>query len=599
MPDSWMMKLSFSEHKGVTIRIHLLFSFLAHAILLTFILSLPLYRGSIHFKSFASYSVDLVKEEGEKARRPLSAYKVRKPGVVASDQKKDEKTVLEPMGVNVKESSEHLGEEKKVVSEGKAELKLKVEEVKIAKAVEEKKPLGLLKAKKVLKKEVLATKGKETEVVKKEEPKAKELEKKEVIVQESLPVEKPKVEKAKEVVKPTESPTLPEQSRIASLEPVKEKEQIPPEEVLKKETMYLEKEEKVAVKEKKVEHEIAIKKEEVPEKVAEAKKPSEVSDVGKVSKKEAPIGKGKKKKVAKAEGYKTKKAFMRGAKKIASAPSKGKPSMGGSETKKVGEGVSLPTSTLARTDTGLFTGTQSGTGAVPSAEEGIKGETLPAKGEGKPMAGLLTSEKHIMPSQGDSSIKKEEIKQQTMVEVKPEAKEEKKPALGIPVSDVLLARDIRIEVFFHSAEISGVITQLIKKTHPMDQKKYNPKKSKEIDGLEEKTETYIADTSKVKRSLSVSKAEKAMYVFVLENRKRQNCEVDIIFRLFEGKAGERIKEIKPVELSPNDVLKFKFILPEAVFWDDDYYFTGNIESSDMMTKFNDKTGLIWKEEKDY
>ncbi len=36
-------------------------------------------------------------------------------------------------------------------------------------------------------------------------------------------------------------------------------------------------------------------------------------------------------------------------------------------------------------------------------------------------------------------------------------------------------------------------------------------------------------------------------------------------------------------------------MPEAVFWDDGDYFTGEIEGPDSVTKFNDETGLVWKE----
>jgi len=413
------------------------------------------------------------------------------------------------------------------------------EEVKIAKAVEEKKTSELLKDKEVLKEEVSAIKEKEIEV-------------------------------------PSESPTLPEQNKVTSLEPKKEKEQVPSEEVLKKETMYLEDEEKMVVKGKKEEHEIATKKEEVPEKVAEAKKPSEASDVGKVSKKDASSGKGKKKKVAKAEKLGSKGSLKSEAKKTASAPPP----------------------TLAKEDRETSLEAQSGSEVVPSVAI-TKGETIHIKDEGGPLADILTTGKNIMPPQEGSLLKKEEIKQQTMVEVKPETKEEKKPTLGIPVSDVLLAKDIKIEVFFHDTEISSVISHLFKKAHPMAHKKDDSEKPKEVDGIEEKSETYIVDTPRVKRSLSVSKAEKAMYIFVIENKGGKACEADVVFRLFEGKAGERIKEVKPLELSTHAVVKFKFILPEAVFWDDEYYFIGTIESSDTLTKFNDKTGLIWKEEKDY
>jgi len=236
--------------------------------------------------------------------------------------------------------------------------------------------------------------------------------------------------------------------------------------------------------------------------------------------------------------------------------------------------------------------------------EKSKQETAGNKGDGKAIAETFTPEKPGEPLKEGSLPegflpKQEESKKHAMIAIKPEAKEEKKPPLGIPVSDVLLAKDIKIEVFFHDSDMSGILSHLLKKAHPMARKEDDSEKSKEVDGMEEKTETYIEDTPGVKMSLSVSRAEKAVYILVMENKRGKAYEVGVVFRLFEGKAGERIKEMKTIELSPNTVVKIKFVLPEAVFWDDEYYFTGIIESSDTMTKFNDKTGLIWKEEKDY
>jgi hypothetical protein len=43
----------------------------------------------------------------------------------------------------------------------------------------------------------------------------------------------------------------------------------------------------------------------------------------------------------------------------------------------------------------------------------------------------------------------------------------------------------------------------------------------------------------------------------------------------------------------------RFLMPDAVFWDDEDFFSGNIEDSSYITKFNYDKGLIWKEEKDY
>jgi hypothetical protein len=589
------MKPSFSGHKGMSIRIHLFYSFLLHATILLYLLSLPIYRGGIHLKSFGDFFVHLISEEGKSSRKsPLEyKYKINKSNEGTLGKTKEMKTDLKTEEFDVKENMKLLEEEKKAVSEDESEIKIKGEEVKIAQAVEEEKSLKPSGDEIAFKKEVLPIKEKEKEVAKEDVHEAKEIEKKEVIVQESPPVEA-----SKEALKPAELPAIPEKDKVASLEPVTDEKIAPSVEEFKEETMYLETEEKVAVTEKKEEHEKALKKEEVPGKVAEAKKPSEASEVGKVSKKDASSGKGKKKKVAKAEGQPMRKAPMSKAKKTASVHSKGKPSQGVSDVKKFEEAVSHTISTLAKKEGGISPETKAGDHVEPSAD-GVKGETLHIKDEAGSIAEIAASEKGVMPSEEDSFSKKEEIKQQPIVEINPEAKEGKKTPLGIPVSDVLLAKDIKIEVFFDGTEISSVMPHLLKKAHPMAHKKNDSEKPKEVDGIEEKSETYIADTPRVKRSFSVSKAEKGMYIFVIENKEGKTYEADVVFRLFEGKAGERIKEIKPVELSPHAIVKFKFILPETVFWDDEYYFTGTIESSDTLTKFNERTGLIWKEEKEY
>lgn len=170
------------------------------------------------------------------------------------------------------------------------------------------------------------------------------------------------------------------------------------------------------------------------------------------------------------------------------------------------------------------------------------------------------------------------------------------------------------------AEMSSVLLQLFKKAHPMVNRKDDSGKEKKVDILEEE-ETHIAGTAGVKRlfvekrdlyrfflppllplgvkRVSVEKAEKGIYSFIVRNKGEESYEFDVVFRLFEGKPGERIKVFKAIELFPNAIIKFKFILPEAIFWDDEHYFTGTIESSNTLTKFSEKTGLIWKEEKDY
>lgn len=720
-----MKPFSFTNRK-MTIKTYIFYSFLVHAIMLFYLLTLPIYRGSINLKSFEGYFVYLRSEEVENAGKPpLVQRKAR-----------DEKAVSEKEVV-AEETAKRL-EPEKAVSESESGLKMEeTVDKKVTEVVEVKEPSEPEKA---LKEETPAVKVKETEVAKKEEHKA-EVETKEVTMKAT-----PLAEKSEEVVKPKAEikPEMVIDAEVAHSVPIeaaKEKEMVLKEEVtasegisLKvketpspaKETMHVEKAEKAVVSE----IESGLKMKEVAEeKVAravEVKEPLKLSSDGKALKEEAPAAvKEKEKKLAKAEVHKV-KPVMRGAKKKALATSKDKTSRGVSKLKK-SEGAS-PQLKEANIEKGTLSPVlpeAASDNKLALSEEGLKEETVHIEDEGGSVAEILTSEKNRMPSQEDYFLKQDEEKKQAMAGIKTEAKEEtrveeKRPPSGIPLSDVLLSRDITIEVFlrkslpkateitnisfeesadivkirikgnglmtsdafsldnnrividipdvmmnaplppvvvsplkgirsgkhgdkirlvldlkemmnFHVSsfgdsvvvalqrlgkepplspeaqkpeaaerkpEMSSVLLQLFKKAHPMVNRKDDSEKQKKVGVLEEKEETHVAGILGVKR-VFLAKAEKGSYIFVIMNKDEKAYEADVVFRLFEGKEGERIKEFKTVGLPPDAVIQFKFILPEALFWDDEYYFTGAIESSNTLTKFSEKTGLIWKEEKDY
>lgn len=699
-----MKPFSFTNRR-MTIKTYIFYSFLVHAIMLFYLLTLPIYRGSINLKSFEGYFVYLRNEEVENAGKPpLIQRKAR-----------DEKAVSEKEVV-AEETAKRL-EPEKAVSESKSELNMKETLEEKAQAVEVKEPSEPEKA---LKEETPAVKVKETEVAKKEEHKA-EVETKEVTMKAT-----PLAEKSEEVVKPKAEikPEMVLKEEVTASEGISLKVKETPSPA--KETMHVEKAEKAVVSE----IESGLKMKEVAEeKVAravEVKEPLKLSSDGKALKEEAPAAvKGKEKKLAKAEVHKV-KPVMRGAKKKALAASKDKNSRGVSKLKK-SEGASpqLKEANIEKGTPSPVLPEAASDNKLALSEEGLKEETMHIEDEGGPVAEILTSEKNRMPSQEDYFLKQDEEKKQAMAGIKTEAKEEtrveeKRPPSGIPLSDVLLSRDITIEVFlrkslpkateitnisfeesadivkirikgnglmtsdafsldnnrividipdvmmnaplppvvvsplkgirsgkhgdkirlvldlkemmnFHvssfgdsvvvalqrlgkepplspeaqkpeaaerKAEMSSVLLQLFKKAHPMVNRKDDSEKQKKVGVLEEKEETHIAGILGVKR-VFLAKAEKGIYTFVIINKDEKAYEADVVFRLFEGKEGERIKEFKTVGLPPDAVIQFKFILPEALFWDDEYYFTGAIESSNTLTKFSEKTGLIWKEEKDY
>jgi hypothetical protein len=696
------MKVFSFINKKMTIKIHLFYSFLVHSVILTYLLSLPIYKGSIHLKSFEDYFVYLTNEQSENAGRSSLADKIKKS---------ENKVPLKPSGVekslkkepSIKEKEIEAGKEKVIVLRGGV-AEVKIFEKTPQKIKETPKPLlpetdaGLtlktmhgkmmipfeeafkedsLYVKKEIKTEEKAGhKVKEAakdkaasekineikessrieRVLKGKAPAIKNVSQAEEAtknkgkghIEEGAEVKVSEKKTLKETLSPAMHESFLETDAELSLKPIYDNMMMPFEEPFKGEASHAGKpgHEMRGVAENKATS-------------AKVNKVKEFSKVEKVLKEKVPAVKEitiAKEEIRKSESLSAQKANVKLFPQTEKIKETAKPQTGEKPDKGVFdtavsplETKETPSAALPETDAGLILKTMYDKMMIPFEEafkeEGLQAEKLETEETSlkakktsslafsekdigtpdKPIYNevtaseerleektpqvkdkeelgveILTPEKNTMPSQKDYFLKLDNKKQIT-TEIEPEAKEEtiveeKSPPLGIPVPDVLLLKDIRIEVFLKDADMSDVLLHLLKKAHPMENRKDDSVKQKEVEVVEE---THIAGTSGIKRVFYVAKAEKGLYTFVIINKGNKAYEADVVFRLFERKAGGRIKEYKSIELPPNTALKLKFILPEAVFWDDEYYFTGTIESSNTLTKFNDKTGLIWKEEKDY
>lgn len=136
---------------------------------------------------------------------------------------------------------------------------------------------------------------------------------------------------------------------------------------------------------------------------------------------------------------------------------------------------------------------------------------------------------------------------------------------------------------------SHIILNLLKKRHPITEQGAVSGKEEEIEGTKE--------YSSSKHIFSVVHAAKGLYNLHIQNTQSIPFEISVLFILYEGDDHERRRTYPRVKLLANDRLTYKFLLPEALFWDDTDSFTGTIEDSYYVTKFIDRTGLVWKERK--
>jgi hypothetical protein len=173
---------------------------------------------------------------------------------------------------------------------------------------------------------------------------------------------------------------------------------------------------------------------------------------------------------------------------------------------------------------------------------------------------------------------------------------DERPAPGIPVPASMLMKDITIELILPEGEEDVRIEkQLLMRELPVRGRKRGQNDRMPVK-FDEGTENGGASGG-VTQKFSVANADKGIYTLVIKNPYDRDYKIDVFFRLYDGGPKRRVKEYKADKIPARGELNYKFILPHAIFWDDDDYFSGSIESSGTITKFNDETGLVWEEEK--
>jgi len=192
------------------------------------------------------------------------------------------------------------------------------------------------------------------------------------------------------------------------------------------------------------------------------------------------------------------------------------------------------------------------------------------------------------------------------VKAEPELKEKaekntetegERPSLGLPLNKALFYKDIQIEILQEDAASTALDVYLLKNNYLSLRKRHGWGKEKKVELVAETVKGR--DTIKeVKKVFSVAKSDSGVYTLAIENRNAGTYSIEVLITFYEGKPHERRKEIKSVSVPPLSIVRFMFVLPDAIFWDDENYFTGSMEDSDSITKFNDKTGFLWREEKD-
>jgi len=268
---------------------------------------------------------------------------------------------------------------------------------------------------------------------------------------------------------------------------------------------------------------------------------------------------------------------------------KGKPIF---RPKKIEKGIFLepaigientPSSDMENATTKIETPIAESTPSEASNINGISNKSKPAEptisNEQTKKDEQTNIEEKVISSKLDIDAKQVEPVPQTVADIK-DTKDEPNPK-DIGHREGLLIAPLRaVEIEITSGERKDIMVRLTRKGHPLSKAS-----SKEV---EVKTSLERSGTKTI---LWLDEAEPGAYTFSINGKDSAEIEATFILR---GKT-EGIKTYK-TKLEGSGV-QYKFLMPEAIFWDDDSYFTGTIEGAESITKFNGSTGLYWTERK--
>lgn len=103
----------------------------------------------------------------------------------------------------------------------------------------------------------------------------------------------------------------------------------------------------------------------------------------------------------------------------------------------------------------------------------------------------------------------------------------------------------------------------------------------------------VIDTQENVREYVVARTGDGVYSMTLElDNHGGNGRFAVM--LYDGSARKQ-KKVLDTGSVRNGRIQVRVLMPDGIFWDDENAFTGTMEDSDSVTKFNAETGLVWKE----
>ncbi len=181
--------------------------------------------------------------------------------------------------------------------------------------------------------------------------------------------------------------------------------------------------------------------------------------------------------------------------------------------------------------------------------------------------------------------------------------QEKNRSVPIPSSSKKLKADVSPEVSLMLATVYGDLKLVVAGTNQMKYRalfKSFPKHrrdrpmTKSESTREQKVVSLILRTVDNSTEVIFISTLEGIFVLVAEPDEGEPVTTNFSLKLYEATSRAKTKSLGRKTVTGKTIVT-RVLMPEGILWDDEEAFTGSIENSDSVTKFNSETGLIWKE----
>src|SRR6266568_2389005 len=114
---------------------------------------------------------------------------------------------------------------------------------------------------------------------------------------------------------------------------------------------------------------------------------------------------------------------------------------------------------------------------------------------------------------------------------------------------------------------------------------------------EQKITPIVVKTKEKTREAVIEKAREGIYIFTTEPDGAPSATATFTLKSYEQSQRAKTQPLGTKTIAGKAIVA-RILMPDAILWEDESAFTGSMQDSGGVTKFNSETGLIWKEYSD-